>query len=476
LQADTAKAIVAPADTSAPNTQPKTTVYSPEQHGPGYKPLKSETTTEGADGPESVAEITLGLKDNTDPESILFAERPAGDRRLVGSAMVPPSAPSLCPLKLQSAMASTNMDVAAEARAALEFYKFGQRFEILNVPVRAEGPREFVKPDTLAVDDKDVSVYLEKAEDLAALDSYKFGPRTFADPHHQSTQPLFVRDDPKGAPLCAMVQDYSNRSLVFREVAKEDPLWKHHHYLYSIPGPGPKPSDEVAIERTNPTQETLNAAYAAYELETDDASLEEFYRQLFFYVRRKAFTGRGHNTLIKSDIVEDVTTDFVMHIKEKLEAGKFHNKSPFCHWVNKCWVNFRNTDLTKEGKRLEKFVQLVETRGGNNTSSPEDGYRIGMQDLTVSREYQHDLNKVPLLEGLGVDKTALAVAECLEADMNQKETANELGISPYLVSKAKKDLAKALLPKLVVISKPAADSCPLPGTIADVCASSEVAA
>ena len=469
MQADTAKDIATPADTSTLNTQLKITVCTLGQHGPGYKAPKSAKTTEGTDGPESVAEITLGLKDNTDPESILFAERPAGDRRLVGSAMVPPNAPSLCPLKLQSAMDSTNKDVAAEARAALEFYKFGQRFEILSVPVRAEGPRVFVKPDSPAVDDKDVSVYLDTAEDIAALDSYKFGPRTFADPQHDSKQPLFVREHPKGAPLCAMVQDYSSRSLVIREVDGEDPLWKHHSYLYSLPGPSAKPSDEVAIERTNPTQETLNAAYAAYELKPEDANLEEFYRQLFFYVRRKAFTGRGHNTLIKSDIAEDVSADFVMHIKEKLEAGKFHNKSPFCNWVNKCWVNFRNTDLTKEGKRLEKFVQLVETRGGRDFTAPEDGYRIGMQDLAMAREYQRDLNKVPLLEGLEVDETSLAVAGCLGAGMNQNETANELGISPYLVREAKKDLARALLPKLAVISKAAADSGPL-GTVTDLCA------
>jgi hypothetical protein len=371
-------------------------------------------------------------------------------------------------------MDSTNKDVAAEARAALEFYKFGQRFEILSVPVRAEGPRVYVKPDSPAVDDKDVSVYLDTEEDLAALDSYKFGPRTFADPRHQSKQPLFVREHPKGAPLCAFVQDYSNRSLVIREVDGEDPLWKHHCYLYRISGPSPKPSTEEAIELTNPTQETLNAAYAAYELNPEDANLEEFYRQLFYYVRRKAFTGRGHNTLIKSDIVEDVTTDFVMHIKEKLDAGKFHNKSPFCNWVNVCWVNFKNDELTKEGKRLEKFVRLVETCNGKDFTAPEDGYRIGMQDLAMSREYQRDLNKVPLLEGLEVDETSLAVAGCLKAGMNQKETAKELGISLYLVNQSKKDLAKALLPKLAVIGKPV-DSCPL-GTVTDLCASSEEAA
>ena len=165
-----------------------------------------------------------------------------------------------------------------------------------------------------------------------------------------------------------------------------------------------------------------------------------------------------------------------MHIKEKLEAGKFHNKSPFCHWVNKCWVNFKNDELTKEGKRLEKFVRLVETCNGKNFTAPEDGYRIGMQDLAMAREYQRDLNKVPLLEGLEVDETSLAVAGCFGAGLNQKETANELGISPYLVSEAKKDIARALLPKLAVIGKPAADSCPLPGTITDVCASSEGAA
>ena len=79
MQADTAKDIATPADTSTLNTQLKITVCTLGQHGPGYKAPKSAKTTEGTDGPESVAEITLGLKDNTDPESILFAERPAGD-------------------------------------------------------------------------------------------------------------------------------------------------------------------------------------------------------------------------------------------------------------------------------------------------------------------------------------------------------------------------------------------------------------
>jgi hypothetical protein len=376
-------------------------------------------------------------------------------------------------------MDSTNKDVAAEARAALEFYKFGQRFEILSVPVRAEGPRVFVKPDSPAVDDRDVSVYLEMAEDLAALDSYKFGPRTFADPQHHSTQPLFVREHRKGSPLCAMVQDYSNRSLVFCEATAE--VINGNPYAYdriesrrkvkgrlihgeSIRSICQDPNYKKPQE-PNPTQKTLNAAYAACESKPKGVEFEEFYRQLFRYVRRKAKTGFGNDTLLKSDIVVDVTADFVMHIKEKLEAGKFHNGSPFCNWVNVCWRNFKNTERTKEGKRLERVVQLEETE---DVVEHGDVFQIGMQDLDTALQYQRDLNKVSILEGLEVDETALAVAGCLEADMNQKETANELGISPYLVSKAKKDLAKALLPKLAVISKPA-DSCPL-GTVTDLCA------
>ena len=74
---------------SALNTQPETPRPALGQHDPGFKAPKS------------------------------------------AKAMAPPSAASLCPQKLLAAMDSTNKDVAAEARAALEFYKFGQRFESL---------------------------------------------------------------------------------------------------------------------------------------------------------------------------------------------------------------------------------------------------------------------------------------------------------------------------------------------------------
>lgn len=450
MQASTAKAIVAPADTSTLNTQPKITRRVLGQHGPGFKPSKSAKSAK---------------------------------------AVPPPNAPSLCPQKLLTAMDSTNKDVAAEARAALEFYKFGQRFEILSVPVRAEGPRVYVKPDSPVVDDKDVSVYLDTAEDLAALDSYKFGPRTFADPRHQSTQPLFVREHRKGSPLCAFVQDYSNRSLVFCEATAE--VINGNPYAYdriesrkrvkgrlingeSIRSICKEPNYKKPQE-PNPTQKALNDAYAASESKPKGVEFEEFFRQLFRYVRRKAKTGFGNDTLIESDIVEDVTADFVMHIKEKLEAGKFRKDSPFCNWVNVCWMNFKNGELTKEGNRIQMFVQLEETE---DEVEHGDKYQIGMQDLDTALQYLRDLNinKVSILEGLEVDETALAVAGCLGEGLNQKETANELGISPYLVREAKKDLEKALQPKTAVISKPAADSCPLPGTVGDLCASGREAA
>ena len=141
-----------------------------------------------------------------------------------------------------------------------------------------------------------------------------------------------------------------------------------------------------------------------------------------------------------------------MHIKAQFERGKFDGSGSFIHWANVCWKNYKNDVLTKEGLRLRRDIQLVDTSDENSAEEKlgeaESPYKPSAQDTVDAEQYRRDEHNGSLVDEAldAVGSTAKKYAECLKSGMSKGETAGHLGLTRREAETLKQQIKQALLP------------------------------
>jgi len=190
--------------------------------------------------------------------------------------------------------------------------------------------------------------------------------------------------------------------------------------------------------------------------------------------------------LRKATVTEDVAVAFTMHALHLIEDGKYEEQGKLLGWLGWVWMFW----IWKAGGLKRTILESRKFSGLQSWDAKKDEGRadIGrvLEGSTMSDALQNDecaQNDEDILTSVlsqrlaemrsGLNSIDLGLIEDLSAGATHKQAAKKMGISTKSVQRR---LAGIKEKAHKVNSKPAADSCPLPGTIAGVCASSEVAA
>lgn len=294
--------------------------------------------------------------------------------------------------KIVRALESDDPLLVEEARAALEFWRFGWRVETLRIP---DGSGTFTET-------KEIRPRALRVIEMTEEERYR----------HWTT---FVPGEIKGS------------------------------------GPASQKNKGEKQPDPKPTNASLNRAFAAHWNDREcEATRESFYKLLFFYFKRRAFENRpGQNVILGADMAEDLAQGFALQVYENLQAAKFHSKSSFTTWALRCWWNFRDREVMAEEDRRKVEQQFI-MPGDDDASDDGEG-----EDDSNFLEPAH-LKKLALAEwaneqrmGLDLDDLELsstdrAIAQCYMRGQSQKETAAALNTSVYKVRQGERKIQQAI--------------------------------